>query len=191
MTSVPQEFVTVEMRGLKAALIARSRGDRVSVSTLVRSFVAHGLGHEVDEPAEPSCEPGSRSFVKLSIRVTTTEALKLANGARAAGLSRPAYLANLIAKPSDVVTGAARAEQLSALVASNAQLSILSRNVRHLTALLSQGSVRAAQEYRAMLDTLCDDVRRHLALSSKQLADLRSWRKPSSSPNPSDPHRSS
>jgi hypothetical protein len=39
--------------------------------------------------------------------------------------------------------------------------------------LLRQGSVRAAQEYRDMLDTVADDVREHLTLASSVLADLR------------------
>jgi hypothetical protein len=39
--------------------------------------------------------------------------------------------------------------------------------------LLRLGEVRAAQEYREMLDTLTDDVRRHLVLAPKVLAELR------------------
>jgi len=33
--------------------------------------------------------------------------------------------------------------------------------------------VRAAQEYRERLDTLAGDVRKHLSLASRVLADLR------------------
>ena len=39
--------------------------------------------------------------------------------------------------------------------------------------LLRQGNVRAAQEYRERLDTLAGDVRNHLSLASRVLADLR------------------
>ena len=53
------------------------------------------------------------------------------------------------------------------------QQSTLSRNLHRLTSLLRQGSVRAAQEYREMLDTVADDVREHLTLASAALADLR------------------
>lgn len=161
------------MRDLKAALIARSFATRVSVSSLVRALVARGLGQQGSESTLAIQSPSSGPLVKLSIRVTPTEALALANGARAAGLSRAAYLADLIARPSEVVTGANRAERTAALVASNAELSILSRNIRHLVTLLSQGSGQAAREYRAMLDKLSDDVRRHLSLSSALLAEGR------------------
>jgi len=51
-------------------------------------------------------------------------------------------------------------------------LSTLNRNVHHLVALLGQGSVQAAREYRVMLDALTDDVRSHLQLVSAALADL-------------------
>ena len=39
--------------------------------------------------------------------------------------------------------------------------------------LLRQGNVRAAQEYRERLDTLAGDVRNHLSLASRVLAELR------------------
>jgi hypothetical protein len=69
-------------------------------------------------------------------------------------------------------SAAERAALTAAIVASNGEVSALNRNVRHLTELLSRGSVRAAQEYRAMLDTLGADVRRHLALVGRGLGVL-------------------
>ena len=69
--------------------------------------------------------------------------------------------------------GSGRADHLAALVASSAEVATLSRNIRHLSALLRQGSSRAAHEYREMLDTLNADIRRHLTLASAVLADLR------------------
>ena len=43
----------------------------------------------------------------------------------------------------------------------------------HLTWLLRQGAFRPALEYRPMLDTLADDLRDHLDLAARVLADLR------------------
>ena len=77
----------------------------------------------------------------------------------AAGESRP--------KPRGSV------EHIAALIASSAELSTLSRDIHHLTALLRQGNVRAAQEYRERLETLAGVVRSHLSLASGVLADLR------------------
>jgi len=93
--------------------------------------------------------------------------------ASAAGLSLGAYVAGLVAGVPVLARGAQRADHIAALVASCAEMATLSRNVHRLTGLLRQGSVRAAQEYREMLDTVAQDVRDHLALASAVLADLR------------------
>jgi hypothetical protein len=113
-------------------------------------------------------------MVKLSIRLTRAEAEHLAAGAHRAGLSRGAFLAGLLAEiPSLAGGSASRLDCLAALNASCAELSTLSRNLHHLTTLLRQGEVRAAQVYRRMFDTLGDDVRAHLRLAAGTLSDLR------------------
>jgi len=72
--------------------------------------------------------------------------------------------------------GASRSDCLAALIASNAELSTLSRNIYRLTALLRQANVEPARPYREMLDTLAGDVRAHLVLASGVLASLRPHR---------------
>ena len=177
MNTNSHDFVTVDMRGLKAALVARAQAQRVSVSLLVRGAVARELGlAEVAAPHREAASTGSASSasnVKLSIRLTPAEAERLAAGARAAGLSRGAYLAGLIADVPVLSAGASRTDHLATLIASSAELSTLSRNIHHLTSLLREGNVRPALEYREMLDTLAGDVHGHLTLASSVLADLR------------------
>jgi hypothetical protein len=177
MNTSSHDFVTVDMRGLKAVLVARAQTQRVSVSGLVRGAVARDLGLALGaEPPQTAASVGDASkvaCVKLSIRMTSEEAERLAAGARAAGLSRGAYLAGLIADVPVLATGASRAEHLATLVASCAELSTLSRNIHHLTILLRQGEFGPARVYREMLDTLAGDVRGHLTLASGVLADLR------------------
>ncbi len=177
MNTTAHEFVTVEMRGLKAALVARAQAERVSVSVLVRSAVARDLGlaagEEVSRMVEPKKHPSNPTAVKLSIRMTAEEARQLAAGARAAGLSRGAYLAGLIGNVPVLSAGGGRTEHIATLMASCAELSTLSRNVHRLTALLRQANVEPARPYREMLDTLAGDVRRHLELAARVLADLQ------------------
>jgi hypothetical protein len=179
-------FVTVDMRGLKAALVARAQAERVSVSVLVRGAVARDLGLadagleagcEPQQVALPSAAPASRAMVKLSIRMTAEEARQLAAGAHDAGLSRGAYLAGLVANVPVLSAGGGRAEHIAALVASSAELSTLSRNVHRLTALLHQANVEASRPYREMLETLAGDVRRHLQQASRVLAELQPGRR--------------
>ncbi|KNZ30851.1 MAG: hypothetical protein AD742_20175 [Methylibium sp. NZG] len=177
MNTPTHEFVTVGMRDLKAALVARAQAQRVSVSVLVRAAVARELGL-----AEASAEPAGAtraaaaagSIVKLSIRLTRGEAEQLDAGARRAGLSRGAFLAGLLANVASLTgDSASRVDCLAALTASSAELSTLSRSINHLTALLRRGEVGPALQYRRMLDTLGDDVRAHLSLAAGVLADLR------------------
>jgi hypothetical protein len=174
MTSSSHDFVTVDMRGLKTALVAHAQAERVSVSAVVRRAVQRELGL-ADAPAERAASAfPAASAVKLSIRLTSAEADQLAAGARRAGLSRGAFLAGLLAGVPSLSGGTgSRLDGIAALTASGAELSTLTRNIHHLSTLLRQGEVRAAQEYRRMLDTLGDDVRAHLRLAGSVLADLR------------------
>jgi hypothetical protein len=177
MNTPTHEFVTVDMRGLKAALAARAQAERVSVSVVVRRAVERELGL-ADASREPACAgiPACRgdSTVKVSLRLTSAEAEQLSTGARQTGLSRAAYLAGLLAGVPSLADGAAsHPDRLAALNASCAELSTLSRNLHHLMSLLRQGQVRAAMEYREMLDTLGVDVREHLAMAASLLAELR------------------
>ena len=177
MNTTAHDFVTVDMRGLKAALVARAQAERVSVSVLVRGAVARDLGLAADGEARRMDAltegPASAASVKLSVRMPVEEARQLVAGARAAGLSRGAYLAGLIANVPVLSAGGGRAEHITTLMASCAELSTLSRNIYRLTALLRQANVEPARPYREMLDTLAGDVRRHLESASRVLADLQ------------------
>ena len=189
MNTVPHDFVTVDMRGLKAALVARAREQRVSVSVIVRDAVARALPSEqvaLEASRAPVDMDESSETVKLSIRLTADEVRLLDAGAKEAGLSRAAFLSGLI-DGVNVLSSGGRRDHLAALISSNAELSTLSRNIRHLADLLRRSESRAAQQYRAMLDTLAGDVNRHLSLAGDVLTQMvpatrvvktnaRSWR---------------
>jgi hypothetical protein len=168
------------LHGLKAVLVARAQAERVDVSVLVRRAVERELGvaaAAADVAGEPNSRRAVGSTVKLSIRLTSAEVAQLAAGAARAGLSRGAYVAGLLAEVPLLTSGsAARPDLVAGLNASCAELSTLTRNLHHLTALLSHGQVRAAMEYRQMLDTLGSDVREHLEMAAGLLAALRPTR---------------
>ena len=180
MNSSSHDFVTVDMRGLKLALVSRAQAERVSVSAVVRRAVQRELGlvdaSDESETVAPATTTAAAA-VKLSIRLTSAEADQLAAGARRAGLSRGAFLGGLLAGVPSLSGGAgSRPDGIAALTASSAEVATLTRNIHHLSVLLRQGEVRAAQEYRRMLDTLGDDVRAHLRLAGSVLAGLRPTR---------------
>lgn len=185
MNTSTHDFVTVEMRGLKAALVARAQSQRVSVSELVRSAVARDLGLSVEgEPqgVEVPHGVGHAASVKLSIRMTAEEAAQLAAGAQAAGLSRGAYLAGLVAHVPVLAGGASRVEHIAVLSESTAELATLSRNLHLLSTLLRRGEDESSRPLRLKLDTLARDVRQHLDLASSALADLRPRRPANAEP---------
>jgi ribonuclease D len=176
MAPSSRDRISVDLRGLKAPLFEQARARGVSPSGLVRDALIEALGQ-----AEPSSfdrvAAGARlptnDRVRLSLRMSREEARAILAAARHAGLAPGAYVADLVAGVPALVGGASRDEHIAALIASSAELSTLSRDIHHLTSLLRQGNVRAAQEYRERLDTLAGDVRSHLSLASGALADLR------------------
>ncbi len=186
MNTSTHDFVTVEMRGLKAALVARAQAQRVSVSELVRSAVARDLGLSVVEGEPQSVEVphgvGHAASVKLSIRMTADEAAQLAAGARAAGLSRGAYLAGLVAHLPVLAGGASRVENIAVLSESTAELATLSRNLYLLSTQMRRGEDGSSKSLRSMLDTLARDVHQHLDLASSALADLQPRRSANAEP---------
>lgn len=194
MRQSPSDFVTVDLRGIKPALVARALSERVSVSLIVRRAVSRELciaasGNGAHPAALDVAEGVGRMHVKLSIRLTPAEAKQLAAGAGAAGLSRGAYLAGLIAGIPLLTDGLDRRAHLAALGASNHELACLSRNLHVLTQLLNQGQVAQAMSYRAQLLRVAERVDAHLHLSSKTLADLQPRRPPPASRSSSIAHR--
>lgn len=171
-----RDRISVDLCGLRAALFAQARERGVTPSDLVRGVLNEALGGAAQQPAAEqgalrSTTSGER--VRLSIRLSRAQAQTITSAAKAAGLAAGDYIAGLAAGVPVLSKGSQRADHLAALIASNAELSSLSRNVHHLTALLRQAEVRAAQEYRAMLDTLADDVHAHLKVAAAVLAELR------------------
>jgi plasmid stability protein len=175
MTPPSREFFTVDLRGLRARLRARAASLGLTESAVLRGVLAAGLGGEKSDPSAPSAGAGVpviASRVKLSVRLPRTASSRLDRNARAAGLSRGVYLTRLIDGAPPVVASSDRAAMFNALNASSAELALLSRDINHLTRLLSQGSFQAAREYRVRLESLDSVVQAHLALAAPVLAEL-------------------
>lgn len=175
MATASRERLTIDLRGLKAALIERARERGVTPSDVARDALASALVR-IPCDATPQAEPrtstsGPRS--RVSLRMHRDDARALVGAARRARQPLGAFVAGLLGGIPALARGASIEDHVAALVASNAELAALSRDVRHLVALLRQGSVLAAQEYRATLDALDADVRNHLVLAAQALSDLR------------------
>ena len=177
MDSRSSDFITVDLRGMKAALVARSRAKGLGVSAVVRAAVSRELGLEA---LSETC--GSRPGVavgrsiKVTLRLTFGESAQLAADAREAGLSRCAYVGGLV---GGVMILKERPDHVGAITASCSELSGLCRNIHHLAVVLRQDSPRAVNEYRGMLDSLEVEVRNHIRVAARALADMQPRRRSS------------
>jgi hypothetical protein len=171
-----RDRISVDLHGLKAALLERARTVGVSPSVWVRTTLAQALGEPGGHAAplaalHPKTSMAGR--VRLTLRMTREQAVATTEAARQARMTPGDFVADLVAGVPAVTGSAGRADYIATLVASCAELSTFSRNLNHLAHLLRQGAYRPADEYRPMLNTLGADVRAHLALATRALADLR------------------
>jgi hypothetical protein len=176
MTTAARDRISVDLRGLKVALLERARAGGVSPSDFVRSVVAGALDQSLNpspDGAGARLSSEAHARVRVSLRMHQREASALFSAARSAGLPLGTFVTGLVAGIPALERGDAPRHHVAALIASNAEISTLARNVHHLAALLRQGSVRAAQEYQSMLGNLEMDVRNHLALAAEVLCELR------------------
>lgn len=176
MAPSSRDRISVDLHGLKAALLDRAQTLGVSPSGLVRATLAEALGHarriNIDRPTS-SLRSGNGDRMRLCLRMSREQARAAVEGARRAGMNLGDYLGNLVADVPVLSAGGSRAEHIATLIASSAELSTLSRNIHRLTALLRQANVEPARQYREMLDMLAGDVRSHLELAARVLADLQ------------------
>jgi hypothetical protein len=176
MKSHPRDFVTVDMRGLKAALEARAIESGRSVSDLVRTAVGIWLGEAPCTPSHRLDQVASSvpSTVKLTIRFSGAAAAMLDARAQEAGVSRGALIGGLLSEVPVMVQASVRpADVVSALIASNAQVSTLARQVAQLCIVLERGDGQAARAYRMKLAGMVEEVRAHLRLTAQALDVLR------------------
>lgn len=175
MTPASRERLTVDLRGLKATLIEHAREQGVTPSDVARDALVSVLSctQRAVTPDVPTDKPEDGPRTRVSMRMHRDDARALVGAASRARQPLGAFVAGLLCGIPAITRGEGTRDHVAALVTSNAELAALSRDVRHLSTLLRQGSVRAAQEYRATLDALDGDVRSHLVLAAQVLSDLR------------------
>jgi hypothetical protein len=173
-----RELICVDLRGMRAALVEQARARGVSPSEFLRAALADSLkSASCVVPAAPdNSSQACKARSRLSLRMSGEDRRAILASAREAGLTPGAFVAGLVAGVPVLTSGASQGEHLAALVASNAAMASLARNLGGLKSLFRQGSIEAAQEYRAMLDDVARKVRGHLQHVSAVLADLRPGR---------------
>jgi hypothetical protein len=176
MAPSSRDRLSVDLHGLKGALVERARLAGTSPSGWVRATLAEALGGSAEPVSEARplrLEARSLTRVRLTLRMPRAEAAAVLAAARLAGQPPGDFVADLLAGQPAPVPASDRAEIVGGLIAACAELSTFSRNLSHLVSLLRHGVFRPAEEYRPMLATLSEDVREHLDLLTRALVDLQ------------------
>lgn len=176
MAPSSRDRLSVDLQGLKVALVERARLAGTSPSGWVRARLAEALdgpAGPVDGTCPPPPEARAAGRVRLTLRMSREDASAVLAAARLAGQAPGDLVANLLTMQPAPMPASDRAETVGALIASCAELSTFSRNLNHLVSLLRQGAFRPAEEYRPMLTTLGTDVREHLDHFTRVMAELQ------------------
>ena len=176
MAPSSRDRLSVDLHGLKAALLERARLAGTSPSGWVRATLAEALAGSVEPVSEakpPRLEAHGVSRVRLTLRMPRAEAAAVLAAARQAGRPPGDFVADMLAGQPSPMPASDRAETVGAMIAACAELSTFSRNLSHLVSLLRQGAFRPVEEYRPMMATLSQDVREHLDHVTRALVDLQ------------------
>lgn len=175
-----RERVTIDLRGLGAAMQARAMAERSTVAALARRAIVTLLDKPqaqatlfAAEGAEPPPRPPlDRRAVKVSVRLSAEHAVDLATHARGADVSQGAYIAGLLDGTPPAPTPPDHREAISALLASTDQLAATSADINAFLRLLGRVSRAELEPYRARVLSLVEDVRGHLELASRLMTAL-------------------
>jgi hypothetical protein len=143
MQTNPRERISIDLQGLKEALMERSQALGVSPSELLRKALAQVLGTPAMLKRETAVRPPwkrPRDRTRLCLRMGQEEAAATLAAAKRAGMSPGDYVAGLVAGLPVLLNGGGRSDHIAALTTSNAHVANLSRNVYALTRFLTQAT---------------------------------------------------
>lgn len=168
-----RDRLSVDLKGLKAALQRRAAARGVPVSVLVRDVLAREAGGEGGASEAPAGRPvrGQRGRVRLCLRLAALDAHLLRRRARDAGLPLGEFMLAQMRAPGHVPSAAERAAHIAALTRSTTQLAGMRRDLVQLTVALRRSDLPAAVPIRTNLASLEQEIRTHLVRASALLAD--------------------
>src|SRR5687768_4489657 len=155
MGACGRDRISVDLRGIRAAVATRAAANAMTVSELVREVLAReACGDAAASPSAAGSAEARGGHVRVGLRMSPAHASALKSAARAAALPAGDYVAALVSDSPVTAGRGPRGECAAALIASCSALTVLARDLRHLGELLRQGQVLAAQQYRKRLDDL-------------------------------------
>lgn len=176
-----RDRVTIDLRGLREPLQARALVNQMTPAALVRqavlAYLAPKSGDQTPDP-KPLKYVREEQVVKVTLRLPAGHAALMNYKARIADVSKSIYVASLI---EGAPPPRNHAQIVAALQASTNRLAIISTDLSAYLRILHMVKPGASQEldrYQAGIDTLNNDIRRHLDTASALVAELRATRRP-------------
>ena len=175
-----RERVTIDLRGLGAAVHLRAAAERTTVAALARRAItaildAPGSQDELFSAvaaAAPRVPPDGLP-VKVTVRMSATYAVTLATRAHCADVSQGAYVAGLLDNAPPPPQPKDHRVAIGALLTSTDQLAALSTDLNAFMRLLGRSNPAALEPYRASVMSLNKDVQGHLAAASRLMSELK------------------
>lgn len=191
-----RDRVTIDLRGLGAALHACASARQVTVAALARLAIAAMLREDsaadarVVDDGQPALD--SHRVLKVTIRLSVAHAVRLATRARAADVSQGAYVAGLIDGLPPQIRPRDHSELIAGLAASTTELAAVAADINAFMRMLAHDSQRVAPQTQERWYRFAEEIRDHLTLTSATLSALRpaGRRGPTASVKPLDTPRS-
>ena len=173
-----RERVSVDLRGLAPRLTVYAAAHGITAAAAIRLALVRALDadstSEGQEAAETSVSAGT---IKVTLRISASHAAGLARRARGAEMSQGAYVSALLDGDCPPPLPAIHDSAIQALRGSTDRLAVLSADLNGFLRLMGRLSNTDLQRYRASVVSVVGDVRKHLALASVLIAEVRTARR--------------
>ena len=126
---------------------------------------------------DPNAVPLPVKTIKVTLRVSTDHAARLARHARASEMSQGGYVSALLDGDCPPPLPESHDAAIHALRRSTDHLAVLSADLNDFLRLMGRLPTAELQRYRASVVSVIDDVRKHLVLASALVAEVRPSRR--------------
>lgn len=170
MASPSRDRVGVDLRGIGEAVRAAARTRQITVAALAREALIEAIGRPSTLPEVLPADFGRAEIVKLTLRMRQPEAEALVLSAAGLGLSYGEYVGRLVRQTPLPMPAAERAADRATLMVSSDNLAALSVDLGAFMRLLRMGKSADVEKYRARIQAVDLDIRRHLDRVSALIA---------------------
>lgn len=175
MAAGSRDRVTVDLRGAGSVVQAKAMAQGLTVAAFVRRAVMT----IAEAPVAPTdalsvaSRDAEQPLIKVTLRLPAANALLLAMRARSAEVSQGSYVVGLLEGEPPPRAMSDRREAIAALAKSTDQLAVMSSDLQTVLRLIRTAPPVRAEPFRRKVRTLLEDVRAHLDLACRYLADLQ------------------